>query len=98
MGTSSRILARIGIAFDIACGIVLHPLLEALHQALQQPRERFDHAWKPGSAGDATILSVRNGRFDVGEHVTGEHNIASERVVIAGRWWHPKTSGAFKPS
>jgi dihydroorotase len=56
---------------------------------------------KPGSAGDATILSVRNGRFDyvdvVGEHVTGEHNIASEGVVIAGRWWHPKTSGAFKP-
>jgi dihydroorotase len=57
---------------------------------------------KPGSAGDATILSVRNGRFDyvdvVGEHVTGEHNIASEGVVIAGRWWHPKSSGAFKPS
>ena len=57
---------------------------------------------KPGSAGDATILSVRNGRFDyvdvVGEHVTGEHNIASVGVVIAGRWWHPKSSGAFKPS
>ena len=57
---------------------------------------------KPGSAGDATILSVRNGRFDyvdvVGEHVTGEHNIASEGVVIAGRWWHSKSSGAFKPS
>jgi dihydroorotase len=57
---------------------------------------------KPGSAGDATILSVRNGRFDyvdvVGEHVTAEHNIASEGVVIAGRWWHPKSSGAFKPS
>ena len=57
---------------------------------------------KPGGAGDATILSVRNGRFDyvdvVGEHVTGEHNIASEGVVIAGRWWHPKSSGAFKPS
>ena len=54
---------------------------------------------KPGSAGDATILSVRNGRFDyvdvVGEHVTGEHNIASEGVVIAGRWWHP-SSRAFK--
>src|SRR5215468_8120510 len=48
---------------------------------------------KPGSAGDATILSVRNGRFDyidvVGEHVIGEHNITSEGVVIAGRWWHP---------
>ena len=53
---------------------------------------------KPGSAGDATILSVRNGRFDyvdvVGEHVIGEHNIVSEGVVIAGRWWHPKSSPA----
>src|SRR6266699_938910 len=42
MGTSSRTLARIGIALDIACGIVLRPLLELLHQALQQPRARFD--------------------------------------------------------
>jgi dihydroorotase len=53
---------------------------------------------KPGSAGDATILSVRNGRFDyvdvVGEHVIGEHNIVSEGVVIAGRWWHLKSSPA----
>ncbi len=49
---------------------------------------------KPGSAGDATILSVRDGRFDyvdvVGEHITGNHKIASDGVVIAGRWWHPK--------
>jgi dihydroorotase len=56
---------------------------------------------KPGSAGDATILSVRNGRFDyvdvVGEHVIGEHNLTSEGVVIAGRWWHPKSSPVFKP-
>jgi dihydroorotase len=55
---------------------------------------------KPGSAGDATILCVRNGRFDyvdvVGEHLTGEHNIVSQGVVIAGRWWHPKSSSAFK--
>jgi dihydroorotase len=56
---------------------------------------------KPGSAGDATILSVRNGSFDyvdvVGEHLTGEHNIVSEGVVIAGRWWQPESSGTFKP-
>src|SRR6476660_9819532 len=49
---------------------------------------------KPGSAGDATILSVSDGRFDyvdvVGEHLTGERKIASQAVVIAGRWWHPK--------
>jgi dihydroorotase len=54
---------------------------------------------KPGSAGDATILSVREGKFDyvdvVGEHLTGDRKILSEGVVIAGRWWHPKRSQKF---
>jgi dihydroorotase len=52
---------------------------------------------KPGSVGDATILSIKDGRFDyvdvVGEHLTGDRRILSEGVVIAGRWWHPKGSG-----
>jgi dihydroorotase len=47
---------------------------------------------KAGSAGDATIIQVREGWFDyvdvVGEHLTGDRKIASEAVVIAGRWWH----------
>jgi dihydroorotase len=55
---------------------------------------------KPGSVGDATILSVSDGRFDyvdvVGEHLTGERKIASQAVVIAGRWWHPKPSNPVK--
>ncbi|HEY7248454.1 MAG TPA: amidohydrolase/deacetylase family metallohydrolase [Xanthobacteraceae bacterium] len=49
---------------------------------------------KPGSVGDATILSVKEGRFDyvdvVGEHLVGDRRIISEGVVIAGRWWHPQ--------
>ena len=49
---------------------------------------------KPGSVGDATILSVRQGQFDyvdvVGEHMIGDRRILSEGVVIAGKWWHPK--------
>jgi dihydroorotase len=47
---------------------------------------------KPGSAGDATILSIQEGEFDyvdvVGEHLRGDRKIVSEGVVIAGRWWH----------
>ncbi|MFZ1089904.1 MAG: amidohydrolase/deacetylase family metallohydrolase [Xanthobacteraceae bacterium] len=54
---------------------------------------------KPGSVGDATILSVKEGRFDyvdvVGEHLSGDRRIVSEGVVIAGRWWHPKASNKF---
>jgi dihydroorotase len=49
---------------------------------------------KPGSIGDATILSVRSGKFDyvdvVGEHLIGDTRICAEGVVIAGRWWHPQ--------
>jgi dihydroorotase len=48
---------------------------------------------KPGSAGDATILSVDEGQFDyvdvVGEHLIGDRKINSRGVIIAGKWWHP---------
>lgn len=49
---------------------------------------------KPGSVGDATILSVEDGRFDyvdvVGEHMTGDRRIVSEGVVLGGKWWWPE--------
>jgi dihydroorotase len=48
---------------------------------------------KPGSVGDATILSIQQGEFDyvdvVGEHLRGDRKVVSKGVVIAGRWWHP---------
>jgi dihydroorotase len=48
---------------------------------------------KPGSVGDATLLSIKEGQFDyvdvVGEHLIGDRKIASEGVVVAGRWFHP---------
>jgi dihydroorotase len=49
---------------------------------------------KPGSVGDATLLSIKEGHFDyvdvVGEHLIGDRKIASEGVVVAGRWFHPQ--------
>jgi dihydroorotase len=49
---------------------------------------------RPGSVGDATIISIREGAFDyvdvVGEHLTGNRKIVSDGVVIGGRWWHPR--------
>jgi dihydroorotase len=51
---------------------------------------------KPGCVGDATLLSIEEGRFDyvdaVGEHLAGDRKIASRGAVIAGRWWHPKAA------
>ena len=59
--------------------------------ALQRPELG---SFKPGSVGDATILSIKDGRFDyvdvVGEHLAGDRRISSDGVVIAGRWWHPR--------
>lgn len=60
-------------------------------KALQRPELG---TLKPGAAGDATVLSVREGAFDyvdvVGEHLTGDRRIVSEGVVVGGRWWHPQ--------
>src|SRR6202166_1505201 len=55
---------------------------------------------KPGSVGDATLISIQEGQFDyvdvVGEHLAGDRKIVSEGVVIGGRWWHPQQSSKFK--
>jgi len=65
--------------------------------ALQRPELG---SFKPGSAGDATILSIKDGRFDyvdvVGEHLAGDRRISSDGVVIAGRWWHPRHAPELK--
>jgi dihydroorotase len=56
---------------------------------------------KPGSPGDATILTIKEGRHDyvdvVGEHLQGDKRILSEGVVVAGKWFHPKRSRKFAP-
>jgi dihydroorotase len=55
---------------------------------------------KVGSLGDATILSVKEGKFDyvdvIGEHLIGDRKIVSEGVVLKGKWWHPKRTTKFK--
>ena len=55
---------------------------------------------KPGSVGDATILTVKDGKFDyvdvTGEHMIGDRRILSEGVVLGGKWWHPKRSQRFR--
>lgn len=49
---------------------------------------------KPGSAGDATVLSVAEGSFDyvdtLGEHLTGNRKIVAEATVVGGEWWHAR--------
>jgi dihydroorotase len=65
--------------------------------ALQRPELG---SFKPGCVGDATILTVADGKFDyedvTGEHMIGDKRILSEGVVIGGRWWHPNDGTKFK--
>jgi dihydroorotase len=48
---------------------------------------------RPGSAGDGTVFTVKEGRFDyldtVGEVLSGDKKIVTEGVILRGRWWHP---------
>jgi dihydroorotase len=91
-----------GPAFDqvttlskfLCLGMELNEVIRAttLNAAMALRRPELG-SLKPGSVGDATILSVQEGRFDyvdvTGEVMTGEKKIVSEGVVIAGKWWHP---------
>jgi dihydroorotase len=48
---------------------------------------------KPGSVGDATVLSIEEGRFTyhdvLGEPIEGTKKFAARGVVLGGKWWHP---------
>ena len=48
---------------------------------------------RPGSAGDATIFSISEGRFpfvdSLGEQMIGSKKIKIDGVVLKGSWWHP---------
>jgi dihydroorotase len=86
--TMSKFLC-LGMDFtNIVASVTMNPA-----KALKRPELG---SLKPGSVGDATLLSVRTGQFDyvdvVGEHLTGDRKIVSEGVVLGGRWWHPGTN------
>jgi dihydroorotase len=98
-----------GPAFDqvttlskfLCLGMELNDVIRAttINAAMALKRHELG-SLKPGSAGDATILSVREGRFDyvdvVGERLVGDRKIVSEGTVVTGKWWHPKRSQKFR--
>ena len=61
--------------------------------ALQRPELG---SLKPGSVGDATVISVAEGKFEyedvTGEVLIGDRKIEPEGLVVGGRWWHPATA------
>lgn len=91
-----------GPAFDLATtmskflclgmefGEVIKAATENPAHALKRPELG---TLKPGSPGEATILSLDEGEFDyvdvTGEHLAGKRRINAQGVVIGGKWWHP---------
>jgi dihydroorotase len=78
----------------LCLGLTLEEVIKAstVNAALALRRPELG-SLKPGSVGDATLLSVDEGEFDyvdvTGEHLRGDRKINSRGVVIAGHWWHP---------
>lgn len=75
--------------------VIAQSTINAAH-ALKRPELG---SLKPGSVGDATILTVKEGQFEyvdvLGEKMIGDRRILSEGVVLAGKWWHPHDSKQF---
>ncbi|HEX2117277.1 MAG TPA: amidohydrolase/deacetylase family metallohydrolase, partial [Alphaproteobacteria bacterium] len=47
---------------------------------------------RPGTLGDATVLSLERGRvmFEdvIGQRVEGNEKLACRGIVLGGKWWH----------
>lgn len=78
----------------LCLGMSLHDVIAATTvnpaAALQRPDLG---TFKPGSTGDASILSLKDGSYEyvdvVGEVLTGDRKLFCEGVVIDGKWWFP---------
>lgn len=78
----------------LALGMPLGDVIAASTVAAAKALNRPDlGSLKPGSAGDASILSLDAGAFPLedatGEVVTAERRLFARGVVVGGRWWHP---------
>jgi dihydroorotase len=71
------------------------PLTEVIRAATEAPARALRRpelgTFRPGSAGDASILSLESGTFDyvdsTGERLVGESKFFARGVVVNGRWW-----------
>jgi dihydroorotase len=90
-----------GPAFDLLTTLskflcLQMPLVEVIRSATVNAAKALQRpdlgTFKPGSAGDASILDLQDGAFDyvdsTGEHLAGKTRLAARGVVINGRIWH----------
>lgn len=95
-----------GPAFDLittmskflCLGVPLENVVKAATVNAAKALQRPDlGSLKPGSAGDASIITIDAGAFDyvdsTGATMRGEQRIAANGVVIGGRLWEPGLKG-----
>ncbi len=78
----------------LALGMRLSDVIAASTVAAAKALDRPDlGTFRPGSVGDASILSLDRGEFPLedvrGEVVTADERLFARGVVVGGRWWHP---------
>jgi dihydroorotase len=76
----------------LCLGMPLHEVIAAATQNAAAALQRPDlGSLKPGSIGDASILSLKQGGFDyidsTGSHLVGEQRLLAGGVIINGRWF-----------
>jgi dihydroorotase len=92
-----------GPAFDLlttmskflCLGVALPTVVKAATAAPAAALRRPDlGSFRPGSAGDASILDVEEGSFDyvdsTGALLKGRQRLVARGLAIGGRWWHPE--------
>lgn len=77
----------------LALGMPLSDVIAASTATAAKALGRPDlGTFRPGSAGDASVLSLEDGAFPLedvqGEVVTASQRLCARGVVIGGRWWH----------
>jgi dihydroorotase len=79
------------LCLGVALPTVIKAATAAPAAALQRPQLG---SFRPGSAGDASILDVEEGAFDyvdsTGAHLAGRQQLVAKGLAIGGRWWHPE--------
>ena len=89
-----------GPAFDLlttlskflCLGMGLRPVIASATENAARALQRPDlGTFKPGSAGDASILSLKQGAFDyvdsTGAHLVGKQRLLAGGLVVKGRWF-----------
>ena len=75
--------------------VIAQSTINAAH-ALKRPELG---SLKPGSVGDATLLTIKEGQFEyvdvMGEKLIGDKRILSEGAIVGGKWFHPNDSQKF---